>query len=263
MGTGTLHRLITKVDVRRHLKINMIKINLSPPGAGRQERRRCEVVGCGFANMINYKRRITNYLAIFGLKEGARTGHVRRMSSLSHLRQAVAPEGTLVIVGSEVRGRLLGGFDRNLRAVALSLLVSQRLRMLGSQPQQQDLQALRELIQTGKVTAVIDKTFPLSQVPQAIRYLVEAARAAARSLSRCKPRVPRVTARSLPNCFHRRSPAAGHPQVWCLTLHSGTPGPPIHTTGAPRRTAPTSTGAYVSRPSRRCTGPRTQTPAGD
>jgi NADPH:quinone reductase-like Zn-dependent oxidoreductase len=55
----------------------------------------------------------------------------------------------------------------------LSRLVGQRLRMLASQPRQQDLQVLQELIDAGKVTAVIDKTFPLSQVPQAIRYLVE------------------------------------------------------------------------------------------
>ena len=93
--------------------------------------------------------------------------------SLSQLRRALTPSGTLVIVGSEVRGRLLGGFDRQLRAVALSRLVGQRLRMLSSQPRQQDLQVLRELIEAGKVTPVIDKTFPLSEVPQAIRYLVE------------------------------------------------------------------------------------------
>jgi NADPH:quinone reductase-like Zn-dependent oxidoreductase len=45
--------------------------------------------------------------------------------------------------------------------------------MLSSQPRQQDLQVLRDLIEAGKVTVVIDRTFLLSQVPQAIRYLVE------------------------------------------------------------------------------------------
>jgi NADPH:quinone reductase-like Zn-dependent oxidoreductase len=93
--------------------------------------------------------------------------------SLSRLRRALAPGGTLVIVGSEVRGRWLGGFDRNLRAVALSRLVGQRLRMLSSKPRQQDLQTLRELIEAGKVTPVIDRTYPLTEVPDAVRYLVE------------------------------------------------------------------------------------------
>jgi NADPH:quinone reductase-like Zn-dependent oxidoreductase len=93
--------------------------------------------------------------------------------SLSQLRRALTPRGTLVIVGSEVRGRWLGGFDRNLRAVALSRLVGQRLRMLASKPRQEDLQTLGELLEAGKVTPVIDRTYPLREVPQAIRYLVE------------------------------------------------------------------------------------------
>ena len=59
---------------------------------------------------------------------------------LSWLRRALTATGTLVIVGSEGRGRWLGGFDRNLRAVLLSRFVSQRLRMLSSSPGQQDLQ---------------------------------------------------------------------------------------------------------------------------
>jgi NADPH:quinone reductase-like Zn-dependent oxidoreductase len=93
--------------------------------------------------------------------------------SLSRLRRALASKGTLVIVGSEGRGRWMGGFDRQLRAVALSRLVGQRLRMLSSKPRQQDLQTLRELSEAGKVTPVIDRTYPLREVPEAIRYLVE------------------------------------------------------------------------------------------
>jgi NADPH:quinone reductase-like Zn-dependent oxidoreductase len=45
--------------------------------------------------------------------------------------------------------------------------------MLGSKPQQQDLQILRDYIDARKITAVIDRTFPLTEVPEAIRYLVE------------------------------------------------------------------------------------------
>jgi NADPH:quinone reductase-like Zn-dependent oxidoreductase len=59
----------------------------------------------------------------------------------------------------------LGGFDRNLRAVALSRLVSQRRRMLSSKPRQEVLQRMRELLEAGKVTPVIDWTYPLGEVP--------------------------------------------------------------------------------------------------
>jgi NADPH:quinone reductase-like Zn-dependent oxidoreductase len=92
--------------------------------------------------------------------------------SLSQLRRALTPRGTLVIVGSEVAGRWMGGFDRNLRAVVLSRLVGQRLRMLASKPRQEDLQTLRELIEAGKVTPVIDRAFPLREVPEAFRRLI-------------------------------------------------------------------------------------------
>ena len=91
--------------------------------------------------------------------------------SLSQLRRALTPKGTLVIVGSEGRGRWLGGFDRSLRAPMLSLFVGQRLRMLASKPGQEDLQTLRELLEAGKLTPVIDRTYPLGDVPEAIRQL--------------------------------------------------------------------------------------------
>ena len=93
--------------------------------------------------------------------------------SLSRLRRALTPTGTLVIVGSEGRGRWLGGFDRNLRALALSRLVGQRLRLLSSKPRPEDLRTLRELLEAGKVVPVVDRTYPLGEVPEAIRQLVE------------------------------------------------------------------------------------------
>jgi NADPH:quinone reductase-like Zn-dependent oxidoreductase len=93
--------------------------------------------------------------------------------TLSQLRRALTPTGTLVIVGGEGGGRWLGGFDRNLRAVALSRFTSQRLRMLSSKPRQEDLEVLRELIEAGKVTPVIGRSYPLAEVPEAIRQMVE------------------------------------------------------------------------------------------
>jgi NADPH:quinone reductase-like Zn-dependent oxidoreductase len=93
--------------------------------------------------------------------------------TLSQLRRALTPTGTLVIVGGEGGGRWLGGFDRNLRAVALSRLVGQRLRMLSSKPGQSDLQVLRELIEAGKLTPVVGQTYPLGEVPEAMRQMIE------------------------------------------------------------------------------------------
>jgi NADPH:quinone reductase-like Zn-dependent oxidoreductase len=93
--------------------------------------------------------------------------------TLSQLRRALTPTGTLVIVGGEGKGRWLGGFDRNLRAVVLSRFVGQRLRMLNSKPRGEDLQVLRELLEAGKVTPPISRTYPLAEVPEAIRQLVE------------------------------------------------------------------------------------------
>jgi NADPH:quinone reductase-like Zn-dependent oxidoreductase len=91
--------------------------------------------------------------------------------SLSRLRRALTPKGTLVIVGSEVRGRWMGGFDRNLRAPVLSRFVGQRLRMLASKPRPGDLQTLRELLEAGKLTPRVGRTYPLGEVPEAMRAL--------------------------------------------------------------------------------------------
>jgi NADPH:quinone reductase-like Zn-dependent oxidoreductase len=92
-------------------------------------------------------------------------------ASLSRLRRTLAPKGTLVIVGGEAGGRWLGGNDRQLRALLLSRLVGQKLTTFISKENHQDMLVLKELIEAGKVTPVIDRTYPLSEVPQAIRYV--------------------------------------------------------------------------------------------
>ena len=91
--------------------------------------------------------------------------------SLSHLRRALAPDGTLVIVGGEGGGRWLGGIDRQLRAHLLSPLVRQKLGTWISTERKEDLAVMHELLEAGKVTPVVDRTFPLSEVPEAIRYM--------------------------------------------------------------------------------------------
>lgn len=93
---------------------------------------------------------------------------------VSRLRRALASKGTLVIVGGDGGGRWTGGFLRGvLRAPLLSPLVGQRLRGVTSKERAEDLRVLSELIEAGKVTPVIDRTYPLIEAPEAIRYLGE------------------------------------------------------------------------------------------
>ncbi len=89
---------------------------------------------------------------------------------LSQLRRALTPRGTLVIVGAEDAGNWLG-IRRQLRAAALSPLVHPKLGFFISKERSQDLEELRELLEGGAISPVIDKTFPLDEVPDAIRYL--------------------------------------------------------------------------------------------
>jgi NADPH:quinone reductase-like Zn-dependent oxidoreductase len=84
--------------------------------------------------------------------------------SLTQLRRALTPRGTLVIVGGEGGGKWTGGFERQiLRATLLSLAVPQRLRPLTSTARREDLLVLKELAEAGKLTPVISKTCPLSE----------------------------------------------------------------------------------------------------
>jgi len=77
-------------------------------------------------------------------------------------------------VGGDGGGHWTGGFFRGmLRAPVMSLFVGQRLRGLASKVKREDLIALTELIEAGSVTPVIDRTYPLIEAPDAIRYLEE------------------------------------------------------------------------------------------
>jgi len=92
-------------------------------------------------------------------------------SRLSRLRRALTPKGTLVIAGSE--GARWTGVGRQLRALLLSLAVPQRLTMYVSSTnkRQADLEVLRQQIEAGHLTPVVGKTYPLADVPEAIRHL--------------------------------------------------------------------------------------------
>jgi NADPH:quinone reductase-like Zn-dependent oxidoreductase len=92
--------------------------------------------------------------------------------SLSQLRRALTPRGTLVLVGGEGGDRLIGALSRSMRALVEAPFVSQRLRPVLGAVNTQDLQFLKGLIEAAKVTPVIDRTYPLSEVSDAIRYLI-------------------------------------------------------------------------------------------
>ena len=93
--------------------------------------------------------------------------------SPSECRRALAPKGTLLLSSGESNGRWIGPLSRTLKALLLSPLVGQRLVGFTMKPNGDDLQFLRELIEAGTVTPVIDRTYPLAEVPDAIRYLEE------------------------------------------------------------------------------------------
>ena len=98
------------------------------------------------------------------------TGGHRRLSDLRH---SLTRRGVLVIVGSETDGRWLGGFDRSVRAQLLSPFVSQKLRMLASIENAADLDALRELVESGRVASAVDRVYPLRETAAAIRHMID------------------------------------------------------------------------------------------
>ncbi len=91
--------------------------------------------------------------------------------TLKQLRRALAPRGTLVIMGGETGGKYIGGFDRGFRAMMLSPFVGQKLRSLLNSENAADLHALTELIEAGKVIPVIDRSYPLSDAPAAVQSM--------------------------------------------------------------------------------------------
>jgi NADPH:quinone reductase-like Zn-dependent oxidoreductase len=91
--------------------------------------------------------------------------------SLLDYKRVLNPKGVYVMIGSTTPGNWLGWLELPIAAKVLSPFTSQQLGMMLAQLNQQDLNVLGELMQSGKLTPVIDRSYKLSEVPAAISYL--------------------------------------------------------------------------------------------
>lgn len=96
--------------------------------------------------------------------------------SLSACKDSIMPTGTYVLIGHDhfgnATGRIFGSLPRVLKLAVMSPFVRYLPKPNFSMPSRKDTMAiLREFLEDGKITSMIDRTFPLSEVPEAIRYL--------------------------------------------------------------------------------------------
>ena len=89
--------------------------------------------------------------------------------SLSDCRRALTRQGTYVLVGVSDMGRWLG-LARQIKMLSSSPFVRQRMRIFITRHTREDLVVLKELVESGRVTPVIDRRYQLSEVPEALRY---------------------------------------------------------------------------------------------
>jgi NADPH:quinone reductase-like Zn-dependent oxidoreductase len=89
---------------------------------------------------------------------------------ISRLRRALTPRGTLVIAGGENAGTWIG-LRRQFHALAHTVLIRQRLTTFVATQRHTDLETLCQLVEAGRLTPVIGTTYPLADVPKALRHL--------------------------------------------------------------------------------------------
>jgi NADPH:quinone reductase-like Zn-dependent oxidoreductase len=93
--------------------------------------------------------------------------------SASELRRALKPDGTLLLSSGESSGRIIGPLGRVFKARALAPFVGQRMVSFTVSPNRPDLETVKELVEAGEVSPVIDRSYSLSEVPEAVAYLEE------------------------------------------------------------------------------------------
>jgi NADPH:quinone reductase-like Zn-dependent oxidoreductase len=90
---------------------------------------------------------------------------------LRRLRRALTPTGTLVLNGGGSPGRVVGAVGSIARAVVVNGVVRQRLRPLMAKPKQEDLLTLTRLVEEGRLTPVLDRTYPLADTAEGLRHV--------------------------------------------------------------------------------------------
>jgi NADPH:quinone reductase-like Zn-dependent oxidoreductase len=91
--------------------------------------------------------------------------------ALSEYRHVLTPNGALVIVGGPSDNLWLGPLTTTAKAYFVAPFVSQKLIFMLAQTNKDDLNVLREMMEAGKLTPVIDRRYPLAETAQAISYL--------------------------------------------------------------------------------------------
>jgi NADPH:quinone reductase-like Zn-dependent oxidoreductase len=90
--------------------------------------------------------------------------------SLTACRRALNPKGVYVSSTGEPDRRWVGSIPRLIKAILLSPFVSQKMTFLAAKQTRSDLVVLRDLVEAGEVTPVIDRTYGLSEVPEALAH---------------------------------------------------------------------------------------------
>lgn len=140
-----------------------------------------EVTGvCGTRNVEMVRALGADHIIDYTQEDFARRGQkydlilqLAGTHSPSECRRALTSRGTLVLISGESDGRWIGAVDRIIKALVLSPFVGQKMASFTVKPNKEDLQFLKQLLEAGKLTPVIDRTYPLGETPEAIRYLEE------------------------------------------------------------------------------------------
>jgi len=93
--------------------------------------------------------------------------------SWSECKRVLAPNAKVVLVGGQMGGRVLGPMGHVVKSKLAAMFGRRKAAFLVAKFSSADMQVLRELLEAGKVTPVVDRRYPLSEVADAFRYLGE------------------------------------------------------------------------------------------